>query len=175
MNYNPSTIARIADIKNGIWVATSVFDNATYFDANSTTTGQYELFNVYGRIWVHALFIEAITDNGAGASQIAFNCTFTTPAIAVNAMCAKCASIAAMKRGTRINWLGGAVATNAVITDGDGLTVGAAVIPQIVGGAGFIGTIGMVTTDADAASGTSQAYIFYTQCADESAYVTANM
>jgi hypothetical protein len=168
-NYNPSTIGRIADIHAGIRVETSVFANLTYFHQD-----QWEIFKIYGRIWVRQLFIEAITDNGAGATQLLFNCTFTTPVIAVNSICAKCASIAAMVRGVRVVWLGGAVLTAAVITDGAGVSDVLPDAGQILGGEGFIGTIGMLTSDADAASGTSKAVIFYVPLSD-GAYVEANL
>ncbi len=172
MNYNPSTISRIADIHAGLRVETSVFANLTYFAGVANT--QTELFKVYGRIWVRQLFIEAITDNGAGATILQFNCTFTTPVIGVNAMNGAVVSIAAMGRGSRVVWIGGAVASITVLTDSAGLSDVLPDAGQIVGGVGFVGSIGMKATIADAASGTSQAVLVYVPLSD-GAYAEANL
>lgn len=172
MNYNPSTIARIGDIALGLRVDTSVLNNATYFDTDNAASGQTELFNVYGRVYVNLLFIELITAASANATTIQFNTTFTTPVIALNAMGAASGSISGLGAGTRIFHLGNVVATAAVLTDSAGLTAAAAVIPQIVGLKGGIGTIGCVAAAADQASGTFQASIFYYPMSD-GAYVTA--
>lgn len=170
MNYSDSTIARISDMINGVRVDTSVFNNLTYFHRD-----QWELFRVNGRVKLHQLFIEAITDNGAGGTLLQFNYTFTTPAITVKPLCAVSASIANLPRGSRIVWVGGAVATATVITVATGgcsdVIADAGVI---LGGVGFVGTIGMLTTTADAVSGTSQATVFYSQMSD-GAYIEANL
>lgn len=164
MNYNPSTIARIADINQGIGVSTSVLANLSYLTGGTQT----ELFTVKGLISVLSLFIEFTVACSANATQVLFNCTFTTPVIGVNAMCAKCASISALPAGGRILWLGGAVATAAVITDSAGLSVGAAVIPQLVGGKDFVGSIGCLDSDANQASGSFFAHLRYVPLLDGS-------
>jgi hypothetical protein len=167
MNYTPGSRARIADISAGIRVDTSVVAALTYLNG-----AQHEWFTVKGRIWVRQLFIEIISDLGAEAVQLLFNCTFTSPVVAVNAMCAKCASIANAAQGFRVVWLGGAVATAAVITDSKGLSDVIASAGQIVGGKAFVGTIGVLNTDANASQGTVQGSILYTPLSD-GAYVAA--
>ncbi len=169
MNYNPSTIARIADIKNGIAVHTGALANATYLLTGGTQT---ELFGVYGLVLVHELYLEIITDCSAHATQVAFNCTFTTPSIAVNPMCAKCAAITSLGQGGRVVWKGGAVATAAVITDSPGLSDVLPTSGHLVGGVGFIGSIGILASDASQASGTFKATVLYTP-RTEGAYVAA--
>lgn len=169
-SYSPSTQARIADLILGLRVEVPTFANLTYFHQD-----QWELFHIYGRILLKQCFVEAVTDNGAGATLLQFNYTFTTPAITVKPLCAVSASIAAMPRGTRVTWVGGAVATAAVITVATG---GCSDVIQagsgaILGGEGFIGTLGMLTTTADAVSGTSKAVAFYVPMSD-GAYMEAN-
>jgi hypothetical protein len=114
------------------------------------------------------LFIELTAAADANATQVLFNCTFTTPAIGVNAMGAKCASIANAPAHTRITWVGGAVATAHVITDSAGLTdvEGAGKIHILGGetaaGANTIGSIGMLGDDATQAGTISAtAHLFY--------------
>lgn len=173
MNYNPSTIARLSDIHNGIRVETGVFNTATYFLHNGTTTGQFEIFKVYGRIlWTH-LFIEMITDSGGGAALVQFTYTFSTPAITVKPLSAASGSTAALVRGSRIVCLGGAVATATGITVATGGASDLAVTPGILGGIDFVGTIGMLTTSASNTSGTAQAVLTYFPMSD-GAYVEAN-
>lgn len=170
MNYNPSTIGRIGDINQGIGVQTSVLANATYLTGGTQT----ELFTVKGLVKILELFIEFTVACSAHATQVAFNCTFTSPVIAVNPMCAKCAAITSLGQGGRILWLGGAVATAAVITDSAGLSVGAAVIPQLVGGKDFVGSIGCLDSDANQASGNFFASLRYVPVLDGS-YVEAKL
>jgi hypothetical protein len=173
MQYTPSTIDVIGDMVNGLRVDTSVFNTVSYLYKDGTTVGQFELFNVYGRILVLQLFIEAITTFGAGAARTLFNATWTTPVVAVQPMCSKCDSVAALPRGCRITFVGGIVATAAVITVA---TPGAVsdvtnIKPHIIGMKSGIGTIGMLTTDANSASGTAQASLFYVPLSD-GAYCT---
>jgi hypothetical protein len=165
-NYSPSTRARIGDLLAGLHVETT---GGVLVAANFTTGGiQTELFDIVGRIGVVNLFIELTSAADANATQVGFNCTFTTPVIAVNAMCAKCASIANLGAYGRIMWIGGAVATAAIITDSAGLTdVDPAKKLAILGGvsaAGVstVGTIGMISTDAtQAATIAATAHLFY--------------
>ena len=172
-NYNPSTIARIGDLTNGIRVDTSVLANLTYLHQD-----QWEIFNVYGRIRIHSLFGEVTVVCSAHATQVLFNYTSTTPVIAVQPLCAKCASIHTLAVGERIMWVGGVVATAAVITATPGISdVNPA--PQVVGGVAadgtnYVGSIGILSSDADQASGSVRYSIFYTPLSD-GAYVTANL
>lgn len=164
-NYAPSTRARIADLITGMHVKTTdgVLGTAVFTD-----TTQTELFTIVGRIAVVQLFIELTAAADANATQMLFNCTFTTPTIAVNAMGAKCASIANAAAGTRITWVGGAVATAHVITDSAGLTdvEGAGKIHILGGetaaGANYVGTIGCLGDDAtQAGTITATGHLFY--------------
>ena len=166
MNYNPSTRNRIADLINGLHVETT---GGVLVAANFTTGGvDTNLFNIYGRIRVMQLFIELTADADANATQVLFYTTFTTPVIAKNAMCGKCASIASLGAYGRITFVGGAVATAAVITDSAGLTdVETAGKSHILGGvsaAGVntVGVIGMTSSDAtQAATIAATGHIFY--------------
>jgi len=164
-NYAPSTRARIADLITGMHVR-SAHGVLTYLNFVDTT--QTELFTVIGRIAVKQLFIELTSAADTGATQISFNCTFTTPAIIANIMGAKCASIASAPAGTAITYVAGAVASTTSITDGAYLTdVETAGRVGIVGGqsaAGVntIGSIGMLGDDANQAGTiTATAHLYY--------------
>ena len=166
MNFQPSTRKMIGYIGGGMRIETSTLANATYLLGAGGT--QTELFNVYGRILVLQLYIELITAASANATTIQFNCTFTTPVIALNAMGAACASISGLGQGQRIVHVGGAVATAAVLTDSAGLSDVTCTTPHIVGGHGFVGTIGIAAAAADQASGTFRALMHYLPYGDAS-------
>ena len=174
-NYAPSTRERISDLVAGMRVQTGVFAAATYIDHDSTTTGQYELFNVHGRILLMHLFIEAITVFGAGAAVVSFTYTSSDPVIAVQEINDACASVASFPEGGRIVWVGGAVATDAVITVAatGGVSDVTPTAPQYIGTQGGTGTIGMLTATAGVASGTAQAFMNYVPH-EKGAYVVAN-
>lgn len=164
-NYAPSTRDVIGDMICGLHVETS---GGVLIAANFTDTVQTELFTVFGRIGIKQLFIELTSAADANATQVLFNVTFTTPVIGVNALCAKCASIANLGAYGRIMLVGGAVATAAIVTDSAGLTdVEMAAKMHILGGvsaAGVptVGTIGMLGDDAtQAATITATAHLFY--------------
>ena len=169
-NYNPSTIARISDIRNGIWVQTGTLTNTVHLIQN-----QVELFNIYGRILLHQLFVELLSDYGANATTLQFNYTFTTPTLTIKPLTGASGAFTSMPRGGRISWLGGAVATAAGITVATGLCSDLVMDKSgaIIGGASSVGTIGMLTGAANGTQGTSRAFLFYSQCADDGAYVTA--
>jgi hypothetical protein len=162
MNYSAITRNKIGDINRGLLVQTSVFNNLTYFHQD-----QWEVFLLKGRIMLLQLFMEAITDAGGGASLLQFNYTFTDPAITVKPLAAVSGSIAAYIRGSRCVWVGGAVASSmveTVATGGCSDVICAA--PVILGGKGFVGSIGMVTTIANGVSGTSQIVATYVPMSD---------
>jgi hypothetical protein len=170
MNYNVATRNRIGDMNRGLLVETSVFANATYLKRTQT-----EIFTIKGRIMLLQLFIEGITDSGTGATLMTFNCTFTTPTIAVTALSLVTTSIASLPRGWRALWKGGAVGGSVI-----GLTVATGgcsdlicTSPMILGGAGFVGTIGMLGTIADQASGTSIVAAAYVPMEDGASLVAA--
>jgi len=165
MNYNESTRQRIADLILGLHVKTTA---GVLVAAHFTNTVQTEIFNIVGRIAVKQLFIELTAAADANLTQVQFNCTFTTPAIGVNAMGGACASIASLGAYGRIVHVGGAVATAAIITDSAGLTdVETAGKMHILGGvssAGVltVGTIGMLISGAtQAATIAATAHLFY--------------
>lgn len=167
MGYSPSTRARIADLIQGMRVESSVLANLTYFHQD-----QWEVFTVSGRILVLNLFWEAITVNGAGAGLFQYNFTSTTPAVGVAPLGAVSASIAALAQGARCVNVGGAVATAHVITASAGISDVTNLSPQIIGTKDGAGTIGILTTTADAVSGTHQHVIQYIPLSD-GAYVEA--
>lgn len=168
-NYAPSTQARIADMVTGMRVTTSTLANVTYLHQD-----QWEAFNVYGRVLVLQLFMEAVTVNGAGATLFQYNFTSTTPAVGVQPMGAVSASIAALAQGLRVVWVGGAVATAHVITATAGISDVVCTSPHIIGTEGGVGTIGFLTTTADAVSGTHNHTCMYVPLSD-GAYVEANL
>jgi hypothetical protein len=166
---NPSAIESMENFINGIRVEVPAFANATYF-----LQAQWELFKIRGRILLTRLFCEMVTANSTGATLFQFNYTFTTPAITVKPLCAVSASIASLPQGSRIVWVGGAVATAAVITVATG---GCSDVvntnPVILGGLNFVGTLGMLTTTANAVGGTSMVVACYVPLSD-GAYMEAN-
>ena len=175
-NYAQSTRQRIADLIMGMHVKTT---DGVLVAANFTSTAQTELFTIVGRIAVMQLFIELTSVADANATVVQFNTTFTTPVIALNSMCGDCASIAALPAHGRITWVGGVVATAAVITDSAGLTdVDGAGKLHILGGetaagANTAGTIGMLASTAtQAATISATAHLFYIPMS-EGAYATA--
>lgn len=169
-------IERVSEMVTGFHTKTT---DGGLVAANFTIAAQTELFNIYGRIGIKNLFIELTSAADANLTQVLFNCTFTTPVIAANAMCGKCASIAALGAHGRIALVGGAVATAAVITDSAGLTdVEMAGKLHIVGGetaagASTVGTIGMLASDATQAATISATAHIYWVALSEGAYVTA--
>lgn len=174
MNFNPSTIEAVGYLMNGVRVDTSVLANATYLLGAGNQ--QTEIFNVIGRIKIHNLFLEVTVACSNNATQVLFNYTSTTPVIAVQPLCAKCASIALLGVAERIFWVGGVVATAAVITATPGIS-DVNVTPHVVGsvttaGANAVGTLGILASDASQASGSVRASIFYTPMSD-GAYVSA--
>jgi len=171
MNYNPSTIARIGDIVNGIRVDTSVLTALVYIDNT-----QHELFNIVGRLKIHRLFAEVTTVFGAQAGLVQFNVTWSAPVIAVGPLCAVSASVANLAVGERISSVGGAVATAAILTATPGIT-DINVTPQVIGGVtgagvNYVGTIGILSTTAAVLTGGFRASVYYTQMS-EGAYIAA--
>ena len=168
-NYSPSTRQVLGDIAGGMMVKSSVLANLTYLHQD-----QWEVFNVHGRIMVLQLYWEAITVNGAGATLFQYNFTSTTPAVGVQPMGAVSASIAALAQGLRCVFVGGAVGTAHVITATAGISDVICVNPHIIGTEDGVGSIGMLTTTADAASGTHQHFLHYIPMSD-GAYAEANL
>lgn len=169
-NYSPSTQDRIADLYKGMRVEVPSFANLTYLHQD-----QWELFHIYGRVLLTGLFLEILTDTGADAVTVQFNYTFTTPAITVKPLCAASGAITSAVRGLRVTWVGGAVATAAVITVATG---GCSDVvntnPAILGGLNFVGTLGVLTAGANSSAGTSMVVATYVPLSD-GAYMEANL
>jgi hypothetical protein len=171
MNYNPSTIARIADIKLGIRVDTGSLLATTYLDHSPGIN--HELFTIKGTIMLLNMFFEVTTDLSAHAAQIVWNATFSAPAAyTVQPLGTKCASVASLKAGHRIVWGGGVLATAATITTQPCISDFASVTPAIVGSVTAVGTIGSLCTDATCTSGAMFCSLFYVPMSD-GAYVEA--
>lgn len=170
MNYNPSTIARIGDLVNGIRVDTAALAAATYMLTGPTQT---EIFNVFGRVKIHDLFGEVATAAfSAHACVLYYTFTSSSPVIAVGPLSAASASLSQLAVGERIAWIGGAVATATVITATPGIT-DVARGTQIVGVSAGVGTIGINTATASITGLATVTFsIFYTPMSD-GAYVTA--
>jgi len=170
-NYNPSTIGRIGDIKQGIRVDTGSLLATEYLD--HSPADQNELFTVSGSILLLNLFFEVTTDLSANAAQIVWNATFSLPAVyTVQPIGTKCASVSGLKAGHRIVWGGGVIATAATITTQPCLSDFAAVTPMMIGAKNGLGTIGSLCTDATCTSGAMFCSLFYVPMSD-GAYVTA--
>lgn len=170
MNYNPSTIARIADINSGIRVDTGSLAATTYLDHSPSTN--HELFTIKGTILLLNLFFEVTTDLSADAAQIVWNATFSTPSATVQPLGTKCASVSGLTQGHRIVWGGGVLATAATITTQPCISDFAAVSPIIVGCKDGVGTIGSLCSDATCTSGAMFCSLFYVPWSD-GAYVEA--
>lgn len=166
-NYNPSTIARIGDLVNGIRVDTGSMAAETYM-----VQTQQEIFNVYGRIHIHYLFGEVTEALSAQATTILYNWTSTTPAVAVQPLSAASGSTTGLAVGERMTWQGGAVATAVTLTATPTITDVLPASGQIVGVKDGVGTIGILTGTASHTDGTVTFSIFYTPMSD-GAYVTA--
>lgn len=156
--YHPTTRQAIADVVVGCRVETGSLAATTYL---VHTAGQNELYNIYGTILLTQLYLEVETAISSHAVQVLFNCTFTTPTLSANAMCAKCDSLADAARGLRVVHVGGVVLTQAIITDSAGLSDLSMGTPQILGGRDFVGTLGMLASDATATSGALRAHLAY--------------
>ena len=170
-NYSPSTIARIGDIKNGLFVESSESE----FDVWGEKVQRY-YFKVYNRVIVHALFAE-VTETIAGAVQTVFNYIQDTPSIAVAALSTVHASINAYVPGTRITYIGGSVAAAAITLSTGAISYLPSTIPTILGvgplaGVTSVGRIGFLSSVADATDGTLKFGVLYTPI-DPGAYVEA--
>lgn len=168
MNFNQSTISMVGVLTNGIRVDTATLAAASYFNQ-----AQHELFTVYGRIKIHNLFGEVTTVFSNNAATLLYNFTSSSPVIAVQPLCAACASVAQLAVGERIWWVGGAVATAAVLTATPGIS-DINVTPQVVGTIGGTASIGILTAAANLSSGGVVFSICYTPMSD-GAYVVAQV
>jgi hypothetical protein len=173
MNYNPSTIARIADINLGIRVDTGSLIATTYLN-HVTASGQHEIYTIVGRITLKYLFFEVITAAlSANASTVVWNATWSAPvARTVQPIGTKSAAVTSLAVGHRIVWGGGILATAATITTTPGISDFAAVSPVILGMESGVGTIGMLCEAATMTTGYLRCSLYYLPSSD-GAYVEA--
>ena len=170
-NYSPSTIARIGDIKNGLLVETTDMAYTLW------GTAQAELFTVYNRIILHAMWIEITATSLVGAGTLMnFTWTNTVPVVVLQDISAASADIDSMDRGERICWPGVTLATATVLST-EGVSLMPTAIPFIIGIAPSAtvtsyGTIGCLPTVAVLTAGTGKAGLLYTPI-DPGAYVEA--
>ena len=169
-NYSPSTIEVVGDLQNGLRVDTAILSAADYLKTGPTQT---EIFNVYGRIRIHSLFGEVTTVLANNACVLYYTFTSSSPVIAVGPLCAASGSLAQLAVGERIMWVGGAVATAAVLTATPAIS-DINPTPQIVGTVSGVGTIGINTATATVATGAVQFSLFYTPMSD-GAYASARV
>ena len=170
-NYNPSTRARLADIKNGMFVQSG----ESIFSVWGEKVQRY-YFKVHNRVIVHALFAE-VTETIVGAVQTVFNYVQDTPSIALQALTTVHASIATYVPGSRVTYIGGSVAAAAITSAAGAVSYLPSTIPTILGvgplaGVESIGRIGFLSSVADATDGTLKFGILYTPI-DDGAYVEA--
>ena len=169
--YNPSTIERLGDIKNGILVETTDMAYTLW------GTAQAELFTVYNRIIVHGLWIEVTATSLVGAGTLMnFTWSNTVPFVALQDISGVSADIDSMDRGERITWIGTTLATAAVLST-EGVSLYSYPTNFMVGIAPSAtltsyGTIGCLPTVAVLTAGTGKAGILYSPV-DKGAYVEA--
>lgn len=170
-SYSPSTLARIGDIKNGIFVESG----ESLWSVWGKKVQTYP-FAVYNRVIIHALFAE-VTETIAGAVQTVFNYIQTTPSIAVAALSTVHASIDTYVPGTRLTYVGGSVTATAITLSTGAISYLPSTIPTILGvtplsGVTSVGKIGFLSSVADATDGTLKFGVLYTPL-DPGAYVEA--
>lgn len=170
-NYSPSTIARIGDIKNGLFVESGGVEYNVWGE-----TVQCYFFTVYNRVIIHALFAE-VTETIAGAVQTVFNYIQDTPSIALQALTTVHASIDTYVPGSRITYVGGSVTAAAITSANGAYSWLPSTIPTILGvtplaGVTSVGRIGILSSIANATDGTLKFGVLYTPI-DAGAYVKA--
>ncbi|NLT65775.1 MAG: hypothetical protein GXX84_04155 [Acidobacteria bacterium] len=155
-NYNPSTRERVADINRGIVVATSTLNNTTAMPGNA----DYDLFNVYGRVRVLSLDIEAITAWSNDATTLKFTFDPSTPAISEVSISAASTTVAQLGIGRRVRLDGTALNTAAVIDANAAVSLKASGYLEL-GCYDGVGAIGVTSAAAAQTSGTCKATITY--------------
>jgi hypothetical protein len=171
-NYSRSTMNLVEDLFVGVRVETSVLAGATYLLDGPIST---ELFNVYGRIKVNQLFMEAITTLGNQACEIYFTFTQTTPAIGIQPINGTpVGGVPLLAAGLRLIYIGGAVANLGVITSFAGISDVICASPQILGTVGGVSTLGITTDQVSILSGTVQFVLCYSAMS-EGAYCEARL
>ncbi len=166
--YARTTMNHIADIHVGVRLETEVVTcNARL------TSAAHAPFNIYGRVKINQMFIEAITVWGAQAGTILFNYISLTPAVGAQGLSVASGVVTSLAQGLRVVFVGGAVGTAAVITATAGVSDVICEAPHIIGIQGGNGTIGYQNSGAAVTSGTMQVTVCYTPM-DEGSNMSAN-
>jgi len=170
-SYEPSTIERIGDLKNGVFVESSELE----YDVWGEKVQRY-IFEVNNRVIIHALFAE-VTETISGAVQTVFNYIQDTPSIALAALSTVHATIHGRVPGSRVTYIGGSVAAAAITLSTGAISYLPSTIPTILGvtplaGVRSVGRIGFLSSVANAVDGTLKFGVLYTPI-DKGAYIEA--
>jgi hypothetical protein len=172
MNYNPSTIARIADIHYGLRVDTAVIPAATLSTANPTRTILFNL--VGGRALIRQLVGEVTVALTGGAALMKFY--FTPTGGAQVDLTAVSLTVENLAAGQRLV-LGAAIGGSTTFS-GIGVGVAKVTDPYILGmcqagvGGGPGGAIGLHATTAGLTGGSMKFSVWYVPL-DDGVYIEA--
>ena len=117
-NYSQSTIDVVGDLVRGLKVETPAFLNATYL-----VVAQKSLFNVYGKIRLLYLGIEATATWSADATTLKFGYDPSVPATAVVDLCAASGALTSLAVGKQVAVLGDALGTGALESANPGVAL----------------------------------------------------
>lgn len=156
MNYPLSTRERVGDLNRGMVVATPVMNNTTAMPGNADVA----LFNVYGRVRILTLDIEAVTAWANAATTLKFTFDPSNPALSAIDLSAASTTVAQLGIGRRVRLVGTALNTAAAIDANAAVSLQAAAYIE-VGCYDGVGTIGVTSAAAAQTSGTSKATLLY--------------
>jgi len=168
-NYNPNTLNRIGSITTGVHVKTGVLNNSAYLTSGDPT---HSLFNVYGRIRILGLDVEAVTAFAADLTTVKFTFTSTTPSVGISDISALSLSIASIPIGAKVKWLGTAVNTAPAVGATQAHIAAFSADTMDVGHTNGIGVISKTAAAAVQGSGTCRFNLYYLPIS-EGAYATA--
>ena len=171
-SYNPSTIERIGDIRNGLLVETGVLAFGTWGAAV-----QANLFTVHNRIMLLGLWCEVVTTLTGDGCLLGLNWTSSVPVITVQPISAVCTNIHGFIRGRRISWVGTAYNTAAAVSyaagisylSPDAMLLGVA---PTAAGVQSVSQIGCLSTTVNLSAGTGKFSCLYAPI-DAGSYVEA--
>ena len=171
--YNKSMQEYIGVVNRGLLIETGDLLATSYH-----IQAQVNLFTVYNRIIVHALWGEVVLADLVGVGCLhQFNWTSTIPVITVQPLCAVSNDSTGLVVGHRLTCPGDDSATACAITYSEGISYWP-LAPMIIGnrestaGVTSYGVIGELTTIADLTQGSIRYSILYTPL-DDDAYVEA--
>jgi len=172
-HYNQSNTERIGDVNRGLLVETGDLLGTSYLKQE-----QVNLFTVYNRIIVHALWGEVVLNDLAGSGCLhQFNWTCTIPVVTVQPLCAVSTDIDGLVVGHRMTCPGDDSTTACAITASEGISYWP-LQPMIIGnrestaGVTSYGVIGELTTTVSLTGGSVRYAVLYTPL-DDDAYVEA--